>query len=86
MFDNLPKNTTSYDDKLQLLEQWRDNVWQAALLAHNNGDVDTSRELGYLASALNHVFRLFHGEDVSKVTPKPVFGYEHYKFGDMPTQ
>ena len=85
MTNNTPKNSTGFDEKLQLLKQWRDFHWQAALYYRYLGIPDNMEDSVAVADAYNTAMQIITGEDtVAPTITHDQFAHIPYTEGEWP--
>ena len=85
MTSNTPKNTTGFDEKLQLLEQWRDYYWYTALYYRSLGIPDNMEDSVAVADAYNTAMQIITGEYTTSPTiTHDQFAHIPYTEGEWP--
>lgn len=72
------------ENKIRLLERWRDYSWQAMLLSIAEKDNMHDVAFGNVAYILDLVVTLLNNNKIDKPVPLEVPEYSKYKYGEYP--
>lgn len=84
MITNTPNLTTGFDEKLQLLEQWRDWHWHMHIHYEITGDSNGSNHHKSASRCYQQAYRIMIGN--LKSAPTVMTGYEGVTYGDYPDE
>ena len=81
---NTPNFTTGFDEKLQLLQRWRDYHYQWYRYSQDEKEWEDATVEGEIVETLTMVLDILQGKQSHWLQqPKGPNGYQHRKYGDQ---